>query len=105
METHGLFDGGEVNVKELSGPAAWQLLELGNGWSAFIFLATSTILHLVDHVSSHSRPPESFLHERKGAMLALVSCLSVAPIQCNAPVGHNKTPQIFTCFGEVGFVV
>ena len=86
VETYSLLNSGEVDVEELPWSTTWQLLELSNGRSTLIFLTMSTILHLVDHVPCHPRPPKSLLHQRKGVMLALVSCLLVASIQCNAPV-------------------
>ena len=86
LHTYGLLDSGEVNMEELSWPTTWQLLQLSNGWGTLIFLTASTILHLVNHIPGHSRPPKALLHERKGVTLTLVSCLMVASIQHNTSV-------------------
>ena len=42
--------------------------------------------NVVSEVSSHARPPEAFLHEGGGAVLALMSHLLVATIQSGAPM-------------------
>ena len=46
----------------------------------------TTLLDVVSGVSSHAWPPEALLYEGSGAMLALMSRLSVTSIKGGAPM-------------------
>ena len=60
-------------------------LAMGGVPSYFLLLLTTgAVLHLIDHVLGHPRPPKSLLHKGDGVTLALMGRLVVAPI-------HRKT--------------
>ena len=55
-------------------------------WGCLIFPTATAFLNAVSEVTSHTWPPEAFLHKSYGATLTLMSCLSVATIEGSAPM-------------------
>ena len=75
-----------IKVKSILLPTTGQRLHRHHWWSSLIFPTATALFNAVSEVSSHARPPEAFLHEGGGAVLALMCRLLVATIQSGAPM-------------------
>ena len=73
-------------MQQLPWPTTGQWFHRHDWWGSLIFPTVTALLNAVPEVSSHARPPEAFLHEGSGVVLALMCCLLVATIQSGTPM-------------------
>ena len=83
---NSFFNGCEIHMQQLSWPTASQRPQWGHRQGGLKLLAPTAFSDVVSEVTGHTRPPESFLHERQGAALTLMGCLTMAPVKSRIPM-------------------
>ena len=77
---------GTISSMALPGPTTGQGLYRHYWWGCLIFPTVTAFLDAVSEVTSHTLPPEVFLHKSYRVTLTLMSCLSVATIKGSIPM-------------------
>ena len=107
LERHRLLDGHKINMQQLPRPTTGQGFHRCYWWGCLIFPTVTAFLDAVSEVTSHTQPPEAFLHKSYGVTLTLMSRLLVATIKGGAlmPLRNYKFEHDLVSLSLLGLLV